>query len=147
MTRAVLAVAALLAAGCVPPRGGSWEFDWRGFPPVDRADRAVQVILDNAPCRPPGGWYGGRISFWPDPFECGWPPILVHGCMPAGPYLPTFAVGYRVPLSDSALADEVGHYVFMSCGRGLGETDAHVYTPEFVAWLGGVRAAMRAEGL
>lgn len=138
-------LAGLGVLGCAPPPGGGWRIEWHGHAPIPSADRAVDVILDAAPCAPRGGWYGGQIDFYDDPFQCG--PLLVHGCMPDGYMLPTFAVGYRAPLSSSALADEIGHYVFASCGLGLGEDGAGVYEPRFIAWLDDVRTAMRAEGL
>jgi hypothetical protein len=121
--------------------------NWREFPARPEIGRVLVIIGEQSPCPPPLGAWGGRISFWPDPFYCGSNQILVHGCMPLGPYLPEFAVGYVVPLSGSALPDEVGHHIFMSCGLGLGEDEKGTYTSEFSAWLGGVRAAMRAEGL
>ncbi len=151
-TAILAAVAALALSGCGlechPVDGtGAWEIDWRGYTPVPNVDRAIQIIVQHTPCASCLGWDGGRVSWWPDPFQCGQPPILVHGCMPWGASIADFAVGYATPLSASALPDEIGHYVWNACGLGIGEDAAGVYTPEFTAWLDTVRSAMRSEGL
>jgi hypothetical protein len=144
VARSRAAVAALALAAC-QPFDPQWRVDWNGHEPAAGFDRAMEVIEANAPCSRHLPW-SGDVTFYPDPFEC-YPDFWVHGCMPAGPLLPTFAVGYRLPLSSSALPDEVGHYMFVACGLGIGEDAGATYTPEFTAWLGKVRAALTEEGL
>lgn len=143
--RALLVVLALAACG---PINRTWYFDWNGHPPVDRADRAVQVILENAPCQPDSGWFGGRVKFFDDPFPCNpQGTLMVHGCMPWGAGVAEFAIGYVVPLSSSTLPDEIGHYAWNMCGMGIGEDAAGNYTQGFIDWLVIARAAMQKEGL
>ncbi len=146
---AFLLASALAGCGleCTPKETpATWEIDWRGFMEIPRTDRAIQIVVEHTPCDS-SCVGGGRVSFWPYPFECGAQNTPVVGCMPWGEGVADFAIGYAVPLSSSALPDEIGHYLWNMCGLGIGEDARGAYTPEFVAWLSQVRTAMQAEGL
>jgi hypothetical protein len=124
-----------LAACHVPQAEDRWKTDWRGFEPLAGYDCTLEAAHRRIPC---DLRWSGRVSWWPCPFKCGWPPAEVWGCMPAGAALPVFAVCYRDPVWTTALAHELGHYVLSACSLPSDEGTVQ-------AWAGEVNAIAQVE--
>lgn len=129
--------------GCGP---GSSRFNihWNNHKEIPGVREAIQVARDMAPCRIEDSLWSGNVYWLDYPFMCGG--RLVKGCQNP-PGMPIFHIGWQDKhIADTALLDEIGHYIFQLCGKGDGEyieNSKVVYTEEFSNWLGDVRETVR----
>jgi hypothetical protein len=127
---ALLALALLCGVGCGVGQGSRLREGWTvvGEKPPG-FDVMMDVAREKAPCRIDP--WGGTVEFDPHPFECG-PPgnvILASGCyLGRDEVEPSFRVlfnpmfaGVFDRIDRTALAHEIGHFVFQYCEGLEGE--------------------------
>lgn len=127
----------LLLSGCTSIRYHcTWQ--WEGIDRPYCADEVLTLTRVLAPCSE-GKPKHGSVYWYPvGPFKCDG--RLVAGCAEtATPYVRAWvswpSSGHA---ADSAMAEEIGHWVFAHCGK-----NNYDHEPEFVAWVNLVNSEAR----
>ncbi len=148
------AIAALLALACCASRDpqpdehrAANRIFWHGHPRLPHALDALDVIHAQADAVCPGLPWCAEVHWQSDPFRCSVGGELVGGCQPYPP-LCGVEVAWRPVLTDTALTDELGHYVWEFCFNRTGERalpdGGRAYDADFAAWIKATNQAIRA---
>jgi hypothetical protein len=139
--------AALACSGPIPEpdeREGNNSVYWHGNKPLPHMMDALRIMeqhgLDECTSagRPNAFTWCSEVHWHPAVFDCGGVPV--EGCQPNQPTCAVDVVWHE-RISEAALADELGHFVWEMCHGRSGEhvpgTDIRirVYEPEYAAWI------------
>lgn len=132
----------LLLAGCLCSRAEKLDSVINEGPVPFCADTTLKVIRAAAPCdkRP----FVGRVEWCNPPCTCGG--VRVHGCSDGYSCNIDVLVEVVPNASDSALAEEIGHWLWHWCFGRVGEVytnGVQVLDPDFARWLSSTNAAAR----
>lgn len=100
---------------------------WNGQAPLENIDQALALVEKHALsiCPQLAPLWFPRVWFEPYTFKCGDSSETVHGCQPWYYYgdLMTVQIGWRLPISQTALCDELLHSAWEVCQGGPGEAN------------------------
>lgn len=141
-------VAGLAPLGCFRPppdqRLGESDVWWSGLPPLPHADAAIDTAIAHchAECPALASTWRPQVHFIGIPFLCPGSNEVVSGCQVSDTEV---WIGYKFPISQTAICDELEHVAWEQCHGGPGEADdggGIYYQIDFAAAVGRCRSDM-----